>query len=414
MDNIDYTVKNDWGSGFTAELSIKNTSNTIIDDWTLQFQSPHRITKIWNADVLFQEGDLYAIAPKDWNDEISIGETVSFGFKAKSSGASTSRNLSEITFNQTSAGNEAANLPEAGQPQAGQSEAQPSALADASKSDALPPLPRIDELTNQDHSPAAKVSPTPSTSQSSAGSTTVWSGGFADDDWLTDWGVNSISFGEQNLETLSGPPGKFDNFLRVHYPAGSYINSAAKRGAPVGGTQFATDLDVRPEESMRLSYYVRFSDDFDFVKGGKLPGLYGGDPKSGGDIPDGTDGFSTRFMWRRDGDGEVYAYLPTSKKFGTSLGRGKWDFEPGVWHKLEQEVSLNQPGKQNGKVRVWLDDKLVLKQENLTFRTSSDLKIDGVFFSTFFGGGDPSWATPSNTHADFANFKVSVPASSRK
>ncbi|WP_181449171.1 polysaccharide lyase [Nonomuraea aridisoli] len=43
---------------------------------------------------------------------------------------------------------------------------------------------------------------------------------------------------------------------------------------------------------------------------------------NGGRIPDGTNGLSTRFMWRANGAGEVYAYLPTSREHGTSLGRG--------------------------------------------------------------------------------------------
>jgi hypothetical protein len=30
-----------------------------------------------------------------------------------------------------------------------------------------------------------------------------------------------------------------------------------------------------------------------------------------------------------------------------------------------------------------------------------------VFFSTFFGGSDPSWATPRTQHTDFAAFAVS-------
>jgi len=43
----------------------------------------------------------------------------------------------------------------------------------------------------------------------------------------------------------------------------------------------------------------------------------------------------------------------------------------------------------------------------LTLRTVDDLKIEGVIFSTFFGGGDQSWATPRDQYADFAVFAVS-------
>jgi hypothetical protein len=38
------------------------------------------------------------------------------------------------------------------------------------------------------------------------------------------------------------------------------------------------------------------------------------------------------------------------------------------------------------------------------------LHIDGVFFSTFFGGNDTSWASPANQTIDFAGFGLSPTA----
>ncbi|MGF1540358.1 MAG: polysaccharide lyase, partial [Pleurocapsa sp.] len=118
--------------------------------------------------------------------------------------------------------------------------------------------------------------------------------------------------------------------------------------------------------------------------------------------------FSTRFMWRRHGEGEIYAYLPTSSKRATSIGHGNWRFQSDQWYLLEQEVILNDPGVANGQIRVWLDGKKVVEQGGLTFRQVSHLTIDGIYFSTFFGGGDPSWATPQDVYVDFANFSVST------
>lgn len=235
-----------------------------------------------------------------------------------------------------------------------------------------------------------------------------WAGHFSSG-WEGQWDLRQKgAWGEENFEVRSAPNGS--DVLRVHYPKGSATPSVSrKEGVPIGGGQFYADLSLPPQDSLRLGYSVRFSDNFDFVKGGKLPGLFGGQGASGGNIPDGTDGFSTRLMWRREGEGEVYAYLPTSKGYGTSIGRGAWTFEPGQWHHVEQEVVLNEPGQSDGQVRVWHDGNLVLEQRDLTFRTTDELKLDGVFFSTFFGGGDRSWATPKDVYADFANFSVSVP-----
>jgi hypothetical protein len=64
----------------------------------------------------------------------------------------------------------------------------------------------------------------------------------------------------------------------------------------------------------QLTYTVRFAADFDWVKGGKLPGLSGGPANvSGGRPADGTNGFSARLMWRKDGRGEAYVYHKNQK-----------------------------------------------------------------------------------------------------
>ncbi|MFI8992503.1 polysaccharide lyase [Streptomyces sp. NPDC053542] len=196
--------------------------------------------------------------------------------------------------------------------------------------------------------------------------------------------------------------------LRVRYPARSASPTVARRyGRPEGGAQLYLPLRSGPTDSLHLRYYLRFPKGFDFVKGGKLPGLYGGSVTGGRRIPDGENGLSTRYMWRRKGRGEVYAYLPTSVEHGTSLGRGKWKWPTGRWTCVEQAVRLNTPDEDNGSVEVFLDGRRVLREDELKFRTSEKLQIEGVFFSTFFGGSDPSWATPDADYADFAAFAVS-------
>lgn len=242
----------------------------------------------------------------------------------------------------------------------------------------------------------------------------LWSGRFQPD-WEQDWQVKAQGrWGEENIELIQQSQDKFSEFLRVHYPAGSASPSVSRKtGAPLGGGQFYAALGIAPQERLRLSYNLRFPTDFDFVKGGKLPGLYGGTGNSGGKIPNGRDGFSSRLMWRKQGLGEIYAYLPNSQDFGTSLGRGSWQFQPGQWHQIEQELWLNTPGQADGRARIWLDGNLVLDQRNLIFRTVPELKIEGIFFSTFFGGGDQSWASSTTTTVDFANFEIYRPSPKR-
>lgn len=266
------------------------------------------------------------------------------------------------------------------------------------------PLQQQSSPSNLSGGNTAEAVPNPSTSS------VIWSDGFDNNNWENSWKIKSSgSWGLDNAEVISDPTGRFNRILRVRYPAGSASPSVSReQGVDIGGMGFYANLGIPPTNALRLSYFVRFPENFDFVKGGKLPGLFGGTVTSGGDIPDGTNGFSTRLMWRRQGEGEVYAYLPSSEKYGTSIGRGAWQFQPGVWYHVEQEVILNQPNQEDGRIRVWINNELVLNRGGLVFRTTDRLKIEGIFFSTFFGGGDPSWSTPKDVYTDFADFSVSA------
>ncbi len=238
----------------------------------------------------------------------------------------------------------------------------------------------------------------------------IWLDKFQSANWQQNWQIKpQKKWGLENIQIMGDPSGKFEKILRVNYPGGSASPTVHRKyNTPIGGTSFYAELGIKNAQALRLSYNLRFGKNFNFVRGGKLPGLFGGNGASGGKIPDGSDGFSTRFMWRKQGDGEIYAYLPTSVKHGTSIGRGNWRFQPDRWYRLEQEVILNDPGVANGQIRVWLDGKQVLERGGLTFRQSDQLNINGIFFSTFFGGSDPSWATPQDVHVDFADFSVST------
>jgi hypothetical protein len=223
-------------------------------------------------------------------------------------------------------------------------------------------------------------------------------------------GFGSFGFSDatvQDATVLPSGDSRTHTMLRVRYPADSASQLAASTSdTEHGGMQVYLAWRRGPVDEAYLRYFVRFPAGFDFVKGGKLPGLYGDRVTSGRRIPDGTDGFSTRYMWRTAGAGEVYAYLPTSVAHGTSLGRGSWDWPTGAWTEVQQHVRLNTPGQSDGLVQVWLNGTRVLDQTGLLFRTTSTLRIDGLFFSTFFGGGDASWATPTDQYADFAGFTL--------
>ncbi|KAJ9116422.1 hypothetical protein QFC22_004864 [Naganishia vaughanmartiniae] len=240
---------------------------------------------------------------------------------------------------------------------------------------------------------------------------------------------NNVQFGRQDLGFVRDPAqGATTNHktsqdenlvLAVEYPAGSYSHAT-------GGAQFITAFpnSTSPGPSaMLLTYSVYFPADYNFVHGGKLAGLRGGDSGgcAGGEKTDGTTCFSARLMWRDDGAGEVYAYLPEKinnickqgnvicdPTYGISLGRGQFTFQRGAWNDLALYVQLNNPpSAKNGIIQLYHNGNKVIEFNNLVLRTSSSIpSVSGQMFSTFFGGSDTSWSTPTRQFTYYRDMRM--------
>ena len=74
-----------WWGGFTAEITLTNTSTQDLASWSFSFDSPHLIdTAPWGAEVsavLLDNGlTRYTLTGKDWGEQIPAGEAVTIGF----------------------------------------------------------------------------------------------------------------------------------------------------------------------------------------------------------------------------------------------------------------------------------------------------------------------------------------------
>ena len=171
------------------------------------------------------------------------------------------------------------------------------------------------------------------------------------------------------------------------------------------------------QESAELSYRVRFASDFEFVRGGKLPGLAGGPENvSGGKQPTGENGFSLRLMWRRDGRGEVYVYhLDQPEETGEGLPfPEEFRFPLGQPVKLRLAVTMNRPGQTDGIVRCWAtlpdaQEQLLVERTDFRWRTVDTFGIDSLYFQAFHGGSTADWAPPRDCTVEFADFRVTQP-----
>jgi hypothetical protein len=195
-----------------------------------------------------------------------------------------------------------------------------------------------------------------------------------------------------------------DRFVRVRFPEGTYGNRD-------GGASWQVGLGGSYGE-LWLTYRVRFGEGFDPVRGGKLPGLVGGEANTGGHVPDGTDGWSARMMWRRELAAVQYVYHPDQPQrhgedFPWSIG-GQRDFVPGTWHTVEHHIVMNEPGERNGIIEGFWDGELAVNVRDIRFRDVDSFAIDGFYFSTFFGGATDEWASVRDETIDFDDFVVSA------
>ncbi len=76
-----YQINSQWGNGFTAAIRIKNTTNTVINGWSVnwQYTDGSRVTNLWNASL--SGGNPYSAKNLSWNSTIQPGQTLEFGFQ---------------------------------------------------------------------------------------------------------------------------------------------------------------------------------------------------------------------------------------------------------------------------------------------------------------------------------------------
>lgn len=214
--------------------------------------------------------------------------------------------------------------------------------------------------------------------------------------------------------------------LKVKFPKGQLktANSGVDTRIPIQGS-YKTNF-FRAQD-LYLSYWVRFSDNFDFTRcGGKLPSL-------GGDYA--LDGlrWKGRIMWRKGGSIQFYPELKGNEDSFDSDSDRFWgesivkkgsicddEYTPylktGTWHNIELHYKFESPGKNDGFFEGWVDGgkgHKVTPSEKfghwLPANPADDININYILLSTFLGGSEVSdYGMAEDTYAWFDDFKVST------
>jgi alpha-galactosidase len=96
-------VKNEWGGGFTANVTVTNTGTSAVNGWTVTWSFPgdQKVTNAWNATVT-QSGSAVTATNVSYNPSIAPGGNVQFGFQGTWTSNDTSP--SAFTLNGTACG----------------------------------------------------------------------------------------------------------------------------------------------------------------------------------------------------------------------------------------------------------------------------------------------------------------------
>lgn len=79
-----YTLFSSWNSGSNFQIELENTGNTKIENWSILVEYQDEINNIWNAQITSHENGVYTIKNDGWNQDVEVGQTVSFGMSASS------------------------------------------------------------------------------------------------------------------------------------------------------------------------------------------------------------------------------------------------------------------------------------------------------------------------------------------
>jgi hypothetical protein len=214
--------------------------------------------------------------------------------------------------------------------------------------------------------------------------------------------------GRSDDASIVNAGGKAGKVYRLKLEAGTI------HGNPSGNHGVVAMVSLpRQVDNACIRYRVRFGKNFDWSKGGKLPGLSGVAPgvspttPAGGGNP-GDKGWSGRLMWGSGGSISSYMYYPEQPY---TYGQGfNWSrkVSDGRWHSLRQCYVMNTVGKENGVLRAWLDGAQVLNRTDFVYRRKNSVHISHMMWSIFRGGATMDWAGRRDSHIDFDRVRITT------
>jgi hypothetical protein len=231
---------------------------------------------------------------------------------------------------------------------------------------------------------------------------------FESDTWYREWGVRDR---DVHTDTVAADP------VRKFEPLqGKALRIKVDEGGHYGASllyRFKRQRGEEPEE-VYFRYYLRFADDWNPERGGKLPGIAGtyGRAGWGGRPVHGGDGWSARglFLGQKNGKTPIGYYCYHMDMTGQYGSNWVWDkdrlgyLDNNRWYCIEQYAKMNTPGQSNGILRGWVDGQLAFEKTDIRMRDVDTLKIETIWVNIYLGG---TWTSRSEHHLYIDNVVIS-------
>ncbi len=236
----------------------------------------------------------------------------------------------------------------------------------------------------------------------------IFSCDFESDNWFEQFGMSKRP---ARVDTVASDPArKFEPLL------GKALRIKVDRGGHYGTSityRFKEQIGAEPEE-ICFRYYLRFGDDWNPQRGGKLPGISGTYNRAGwgGRPSNGRNGWSARGLFRGQSNGKTpVGYYCYHADMRGRYGSG-WVWEQqkrgylanNHWYCIEQYAKMNTPGKNDGILRAWVDGKPAFEKTDIRMRDVNALKIEAIWLNVYLGG---KWAARSDHHLYIDNVTIS-------
>jgi mannan endo-1,4-beta-mannosidase len=83
IDTLEYKIIDQWEGGFVSEITLTPCETSLDGAPLFEFDAPFKITEIWGAEIVSQQGNHYTIKDNWWNADDKAVKNYSFAFKAQ-------------------------------------------------------------------------------------------------------------------------------------------------------------------------------------------------------------------------------------------------------------------------------------------------------------------------------------------